>query len=130
MKTGAIVGFAVLGAVVVIALIVFVYQRKLNKVKKEAKTKFASRMAKSMRMTGSSLEHERRSELIKKFDTIDEDSSGTISKDELWEYITKQDNQNMTKQEFDALFKTIDKDLSGQIDLPEFLMFMSQLVKE
>jgi len=99
-------------------------------VKKEAKTKFASRLAKSIVVTGSSLEHERRSELIEKFDTIDEDSSGTISKDELWEYITKRDHQNMTKQEFDALFKTIDKDLSGQIDLPEFLMFMSQLVKE
>ena len=43
MKAGAIVGFCILGAAVLIAGLVFFYQRKINAMEKNAKAKFASR---------------------------------------------------------------------------------------
>ncbi len=43
MKAGAIVGFCILGAAVVIAVLIFFYQRKINAMEKNVKAKFASR---------------------------------------------------------------------------------------
>lgn len=124
MKAGAIVGFCILGAVILIGLIVFFYQKKINKMEKDAKAKFASRMRMSF-VVGRG-ESEKREAGIAAFASIDKDNSGLITKEELWEYIHARESQ-MTEKEFDRLFKIIDKDGSNEIDFAEFLMFLSKL---
>jgi Ca2+-binding EF-hand superfamily protein len=130
MKPGAIVGFCILGAATLLACVVFFYQRKINKLNKQAKAKFAGRMGQSLANLksgeGAAAEADLRENSMHAFAKIDKDSSGLISKDELWEYILEKEN-NMTKEEYDALFKMIDKDGSKQIDFAEFLMFISKL---
>ena len=124
MKAGAIVGFCILGAVVLIGLVVYFYQRKVNKMEHDAKAKFASRMRMSF-VTGKG-EAEKRETAMGAFASIDEDKSGLVSKEELWTYIHAKES-NMTETEFNRLFKMIDQDGSNEIDFAEFLMFMGKL---
>ena len=132
MKTGAIVGFCFLGAAVAIALVVFVYHRKITMLNKNAKAKFAGRLGHSfVVLSGDDADrNKRRAELINKFDQIDVDGNGLINKEEMWEYVSSKENQNMTKQEYDALFKQIDNDGSGEIDFAEFALFMNKVLEE
>ena len=71
-------------------------------------------------------EAEKRETAMGAFDSIDEDKSGLVSKEELWTYIHAKES-NMTESEFNRLFKMIDQDGSNEIDFAEFLMFMGKL---
>lgn len=128
MKTGAIVGFCILGAAVVIGLVVFVYQTKINKMNKVAKQKFAGRLRESSRdfMKGDSGHRQKRTDLMDIFDHIDDDGDGVMTKTELWTYVTSKET-SMSESEFNALFKQIDTDGSGMIDFVEFVTFMGKI---
>jgi len=128
MKAGAIVGFCVLGAAVVIAVLVFFYQRKMKQMEHVVKTKFASRMRQSFAGVKDG-EGDKREEALRAFDGIDKDNSGLVSKEELWNWIHNKQS-NITENDFNRLFKIIDKDGSNEIDFAEFLMFLGNLEKE
>ena len=62
--------------------------------------------------------------LTKAFRAIDEDGSGTITRDELDRYIGSL-HLTLRKNVVDALFETIDADASGSFDFKEFTRAMS-----
>ena len=101
MKTGAIVGFCILGAAVVIGLVVFVYQTKIDKMNKIAKQKFASRLRESSRdiMKGDNGHCQKRTDLMNFFDHIDDDGDGVMTKPELLAYVTSKET-SMSESEF------------------------------
>eukprot|EP00957_Ditylum_brightwellii_P180285 13733411-Ditylum_brightwellii.AAC.1 len=134
LKASVVATFIVLGAVIILAVIVVYYRRKINQAKTGAKKKFAQRLRMSVAL-GSSAEEgikdyiAQRNELIQKFDRIDADSSGLITREDLWKYLISKGSEDikMNETEFDALFKDIDTDGSGTIDFTEFAGFMGQL---
>mmetsp|Transcript_9203 Transcript_9203/g.22482 ORF Transcript_9203/g.22482 Transcript_9203/m.22482 type:complete len:520 (+) Transcript_9203:47-1606(+) len=65
------------------------------------------------------------SELKREFDRVDKDKGGTVSKDELWEYICSGHVGTMSNKDFNAMWSIIDLDGSGEVDFVEFITFLS-----
>ena len=56
------------------------------------------------------------SELKREFDRVDKDKGGTVSKDELWEYVCGGHVGTMSNKDFNAMWSIIDLDGSGEVD--------------
>lgn len=66
------------------------------------------------------------SDLARTFKSIDVDSSGHVSKEELWNHL-KNKGMSVEENDFDRLFSAIDVDKSGEIDLEEYSAFVSKV---
>lgn len=65
------------------------------------------------------------SELKREFDRVDKDKGGTVSKDELWEYVCGGHVGTMSNKDFNAMWSIIDLDGSDEVDFVEFITFLS-----
>ena len=86
LKAGPIVGFVLLGVVIIVALIVGFFYYKIRTLRKQARHDFARRVAESVTLTPGSRQLSPEA-LAEEFKKIDRDHNGTISKDELWEFV-------------------------------------------
>jgi len=124
IKVSVVIGFSILGAVLLLAFVVIVYELRIRSVKKSAHKKMARHLA---ALQG----HD---ELVNTFKRLDmgegeEGGNGLISKDEFRKYI--QDEQiELTEKEFDTFFKEADADHSGQIDFGEFCALVGLIRRE
>lgn len=130
VKGGVIAGFTILGAFILIAGIVALYQYKIYRIKQKAKFKFSKRMAQSFHHIVNDSALVTPEELIEEFHKIEsndgEGGDGLISKAEMWLFVTSKDG-DMTEKEFDVLFAAVDKNKSGMIDFAEFCAFFCEL---
>ena len=83
--------------------------------KNRYKKHLISAMARNITVTSApgQLNHE---DLKAEFDRIDKDKGGTISKDELWKYITSGHMGTTSEKDFNAMWSVIDLDDSGEVD--------------
>ena len=69
---------------------------------------------------------EQLNKFIKQFQSVDDDGSGEISKEELWAIFDKI-GMKVSPEKLDYLFTQIDVDGSGFVDLDEFLLMMQKI---
>ncbi|EED96315.1 calcium-binding protein, partial [Thalassiosira pseudonana CCMP1335] len=58
---------------------------------------------------------------------LDINGDGTISPEELKQYIVESDMKSITSQEFDILYDAVDEDSNGEITYEEFTAFFCHL---
>ena len=96
----------------------------MNKQKERYRTRFAEQIAEDVGHTGS-IEQLSAEDLAKEFHRIDESGDGTISKQELFAFISSGKAGTMSKRDFNALFKSMDVDGNGQVNFMEFCSIMA-----
>jgi hypothetical protein len=125
VKAGPIVGFVVAFFVIVIALLILWYHHRMAQRKARFRAKFARRIAETIKVTGSG--HQLTPDnLAAEFKRIDTDNDGTISREELWEFISSGKAGELTESDFNALFSAVDLDNSGSVDFMEFAAFFGK----
>ncbi|KAL7572810.1 hypothetical protein ACA910_014667 [Epithemia clementina (nom. ined.)] len=124
LKAGPIVGIVLAGVVVAVALIVAYFEHKIRQLRKQARHDFARRVAQSVTLTPGSRQLSPEA-LAAEFKKIDQDKNGTISNEELWEFVSSGKLGEMTRPEFDALYAVMDADGNGTVDFLEFCAYMS-----
>jgi len=129
MKNGFIALFVILGCLVLITVGFLLHRNAKAKQKKRYKAHFVRGIAKNITIAPSAgmISAE---ELKKEFDFIDKDKGGTISRDELNEFVESGKIGIMEKKDFDAMFSALDIDNSGEIDFVEFAAFLSSCGSE
>mmetsp|Transcript_39309 Transcript_39309/g.82664 ORF Transcript_39309/g.82664 Transcript_39309/m.82664 type:complete len:322 (+) Transcript_39309:229-1194(+) len=66
-------------------------------------------------------------DVLSAFNKIDVDGSKSISKKEMWSYISQKEELGVSKKDFNTLFNAIDDDKSGAIDVLEYARFMEKV---
>jgi len=61
------------------------------------------------------------------FDKLDEDSSGKLSRNEVWQLLKLSVSRTLAKQELEDLIKELDRDDDGEICFHEFLQMMEMI---
>jgi Ca2+-binding EF-hand superfamily protein len=64
--------------------------------------------------------------LAAEFKRIDTDNGGTISREELWEFISSGKAGDLSESDFNSLFSAIDLYKSGSVDFMEFAAFFGK----
>ncbi|KAL7562733.1 hypothetical protein ACA910_013235 [Epithemia clementina (nom. ined.)] len=124
LKAGPIVGIVLAGVVVAVALMVAYFDHKIRQLRKQVRHDFARRVAQSVTLTPGSRQLSPEA-LAAEFKKIDKDKNGTISNEELWEFVSSGKLGEMTRHEFDALYAVMDADGNGTVDFLEFCAYMS-----
>eukprot|EP00984_Skeletonema_dohrnii_P004665 scaffold1638_cov112-Skeletonema_dohrnii-CCMP3373.AAC.16 len=120
-------GFAViiLGVLSVVGVVFYFINRHIvNKQKERYRIRFAEQIAEELGHKGS-IEQLSCDDLAKEFHRIDESGDGSISKEELYEFISSGKAGVMSDHDFNALFKSLDLDGNGEINFLEFCAFMA-----
>jgi hypothetical protein len=125
LNGGGIALIVVLCVAFVSAVFYVMYRHAKNAQKSRYKKHLISAMARNITVTSApgQLNHE---DLKAEFDRIDKDKGGTISKDELWKYITNGHMGTTSEKDFNAMWSVIDLDDSGEVDFVEFIAFLSK----
>lgn len=89
------------------------------------RAKFARRIAETIKVVGSNRQLTPEN-LAAEFKRIDKDNGGTISKEELWDFISTGKAGELSESDFDALFASIDLDKNGSVDFMEFISFFGK----
>ena len=119
----ATVEYRPLAVVVVLALGAAVLRRVRRQQAKRYRDIFAKRVAQTIKVRAGT--ESLTPELLKKeFETIDADSSGNVSKEELWTFLSTGKAGSIGRSDFDALWAVMDADDSGSVDFLEFCCFL------
>lgn len=122
---GAGLAVIVVSILVAVSIIFSIVLRHIvNKQKERYRTRFAEQVAEEVGHTGS-IEQLSAEDLAKEFRRIDESGDGTISKQELFAFISSGKAGTMPKRDFDALFKSMDLDGNGKVNFMEFCSIMA-----
>lgn len=124
MNGGGIALIVVLCIVFLSAAFCLVYRHAKASQKKRIKEHLIGAMARNIDIAPAAGQLDP-SELKREFDRVDKDKGGTISKDELWEYICRGHVGTMRDKDFNAMWSVIDLDDSGEVDFVEFIAFLS-----
>lgn len=124
LNGGGVALIVVLCVAFVSAAFYVIYRHAKNAQKNRYKKHLISAMARNITVMPApgQLNHE---DLKAEFDRIDKDKGGTISKDELWKYITRGHMGTTSEKDFNAMWSVIDLDDSGEVDFMEFIAFLS-----
>ncbi|KAL7548956.1 hypothetical protein ACHAWF_014082, partial [Thalassiosira exigua] len=124
MNGGGIALIVVLCVAFVSAVFYVIYRHAKSAQKNRYKKRLISAMARNITVmpAAGQLNHE---DLKAEFDRIDKDKGGTISKEELWAYITNGHMGTTSEKDFNAMWSVIDLDDSGEVDFVEFIAFLS-----
>ena len=131
LKAGPIVGFVLLGVVILAIIAYFWHRHQLQMLEAKNRAVFARRIAETIQFTGSErlLTPEA---LAEEFHKIDEQTkaNGKISKDELWAFLSTGKAGEITEHEFNALFAAMDLDGDGDVSFTEFISYFGQCEHE
>jgi hypothetical protein len=123
LKTGALMGFLILGLVLFCVPVYALYRYRLGQQELRIKDHFIRGIARNISITPSAgaLSHEN---LLEEFQRIDKDKGGTIEKEELEQWMADRE-LGISAADFNALWIALDRDGSGNIDFVEFCTFLS-----
>eukprot|EP01083_Nonionella_stella_P030925 84750_1 len=123
MKGGFIALFVILAAIVFGAGAFLLHRNSANKQKKRYKEHFVRGIARNITIADCAglVEPE---QLKREFDLIDKDGGGTISKDELKEFLASGKVGDISDKDVEAMWAAIDIDNSGEVDFVEFIAFL------
>lgn len=128
VDAGVIAGFTVAGFVIIIGLLYVWHLRAMSKQAERNRVKFARRIAETIKLEGSTRQLTPDS-LAAEF-KLRSAADGTISKDDLWNFLASGQAGAMSQADFDALFAAIDLDDSGAVDFLEFCTYMGHCNEE
>ena len=120
-------GIVVAASIVLIAMIVVFFVIRSKQKEKRLKYMFATRIAENVNIEGSAHMILSADALKAEFERIDAsiEKDGSISREELWNFMDSGKIGTMSESDFDVLFRAIDLDKSGNIDFLEFCNFIS-----
>jgi len=123
LKGGFIALFVILGLFVFGIGAFLLHRSSANNQKKRYKEHFVRGIARNITIAESAgcIDPE---QLKKEFDFIDKDGGGTISKDELTEFLKSGKVGNISDKDIGAMWAAIDIDNSGEVDFVEFIAFL------
>lgn len=124
LNAGKIFAFTAAGFIILIIILLLYFRKVANNIRRSAREKFAKALVMSSTLTDSNSPQD----LLDTFVKIDADGSGFISKDELFKFM--EDNNGISKKEFDVLFGSIDIDNSGEVDFSEFTTVISKVASK
>ena len=130
VKGSVVGGFTAMGAVIVIGILCVAFFIQLKKQQERIQRQFAQRVAETIDFHPSGDLVLTPEALRKEFEGIDDNSDGTLSKDELWTFMTSGKAGTMDKKDFEVMFKALDVDNNGTIDFLEFCTFLTACGKE
>lgn len=124
LNTQGIVLTVVLCLAFAISVFIVVFKHSQAAQKKRYKEQFIRTIARNITIAPAAgmLSHD---QLQAEFDHIDKDKGGTISKDEMWDFISTEKVGTMSDKDFEAMWSTLDIDNSGSVDFVEFVAFLS-----
>lgn len=123
LKDGFIALFAILGILVVGIGGFLLHRNSANNQKKRYKEHFIRGIARNITIADSA-GRVNPEQLKKEFDLIDKDGGGTISKDELTEFLKSGKVGDISDKDIVAMWTAIDIDNSGEVDFVEFISFL------
>ena len=122
-------------AIVTTLMFFFFYDRLLQKQiaekialqqeqAKRYRNVFARRVAQTIRVRAGA--NQLSPELLQKqFEKMDQDNDGSISKEELWKFLTSGKAGTINESDFNSLWAVIDADDSGNVEFLEFCAFLA-----
>ena len=129
MNGGGIALIVVLCIVFLSAAFCLIYRHAKASQKKRIKEHLIGAMARNIAIAPAAGQLDP-SELKREFDRVDKDNGGTISKDELWEYICRGHVGTMSNKDFNAMWSVIDLDDSGEVNfvVSQFDLIQTKIV--
>lgn len=123
LKAGFIALFVILGVLIVAVGGTVFHRNAIAKQKNRYKEHFVRGIARNITIADSAglVDPE---QLKKEFDSIDKDGGGTISKDELKEFLKSGKVGDISDKDIEAMWAAIDIDNSGEVDFVEFIAFL------
>lgn len=126
--TGGFIAFVSVASIIIAIVIFFlIYKVVSKKREKHLRYMFATRIAENIEIEGSPEMVITADALKTEFELIDAsaEKDGSISREELWSFMTSGKIGTMSESDFDILFHAIDLDKSGTINFLEFCVFIS-----
>lgn len=123
LKGGFIALFVILGVLGFLAGAIVYHRSAIDKQKKRYKEHFVQGIARNITIADSAGRVDPE-QLKKEFDVIDKDGGGTISKDELKEFLKSGKVGDISDKDIDAMWAALDIDNSGEVDFVEFIAFL------
>jgi len=123
LKGGFVALFVILGVLVFGAGGFLLHRDIVKKQKRRYKEQFVRGIARNITISDAAGRVDP-DQLKKEFDFIDKDKGGTISKDELKEFIASGKVGEISDKDVEAMWHAIDIDNSGEVDFVEFISFL------
>ena len=124
VKGGAIAGFTVAGIFLLVAVLYDMHHRKMASQKKSIQKRIIRGIAQNITI-GNSTGKLDADALLKEFHHLDSDKGGTISKDEMTEWLKDGKLGEVSKSDFNVMWSAMDMDGNGEVDFIEFSTFLS-----
>jgi len=129
LKPGAIAGLIIFIAVVLLAMAFFVHHVMMRKQSKRIRLRIIRGIAKNITIEPSAGQIDRAT-LMKEFDHIDKDKGGTISKDEMREWVELGKIGEVSEKDFNVMWTIMDVDGNNEVDFIEFISFLAACSEE
>ena len=129
MRTGAVVGFSILGIAVVAVIGYVVWASEMKKKKARYKRLFVERIAKEVEMNRRGSVGPSEDELIAAFKSVDTSDDGYIEKDELKAFLSN-GKIEIDNKDFDALFASMDLKGRGRVNFLDFCAYLASCDSE
>lgn len=123
LKGGFVALIVILGVLVFGAGTFLLHRDIAKKQQRRYKEQFVRGIAKNITISDAAGRVDP-DQLKKEFDFIDKDKGGTISKDELKEFIASGKIGEISDKDVEAMWHAIDIDNSGEVDFVEFISFL------
>jgi hypothetical protein len=124
VDAGAIAGFTVLGAALLVLCLHAIYRRQLKIQRRRVQKRFIRGVAQNITIapTAGGLDT---NAILKEFKHIDKDKGGTITKEELQVWLKDGKLGEISQSDFNVMWVAMDVDGNGSVDFVEFCTFMS-----
>lgn len=121
---GAIAMFVVIGVLGFSIIAYSIHKYILGKQKKRIQLHMVRGIAQNITIASSAGQMDGEA-LLKEFEHMDKDKGGTISKEEMKDWMADGKLGEISDKDFDALWVAMDTDSSGEVDFVEFASYLS-----